>query len=428
MRRVKVFGVPASDPVPVELGPRLEHPHRCAAGHRWQHTGPSAAACQIPTYDQVLGNLPIVTAAECPVCCGRTDLLTRELHAHYCNMCDGEWDHAGRCLDDLVVCCPWCFPKAAAEPIPGARRSAHFHFCPECGQNWRHAIACAAPLRVVLPECTGCQYPPHPDDPEPAEALSATALRVARALGDRARLFALPVGIAAMAVLSISVALKSYSGRWGSAVDHNHPMVEQRVETSAPVPAQPVLPPTEPTRDLAKPAEDSSFARQQFPARKAPVPAAPPVTAPAPDLAKPSVDSSVPRRDVVSLPPATRTPAPQNEVRRAAPEPRPRIERSREPDLLPRPATPPLAPSPVGVQAPPATPSKPASSVARSELGPESAARSRETPSASSETATVATPVRVALPSVPGAPPFSGLSGSSGLDTSLDGHPRRVTR
>ena len=74
------------------------------------------------------------------------------------------------------------------------------------------------------------------------------------------------------------------------------------------------------------------------------------------------------------------------------------------------------------------TPSKPAPSVARSELAPESAARLRETPSASSETAAVATPVRAALPSVPGAPPFSGLSGSSGLDTSLDGHPRRVTR
>jgi hypothetical protein len=37
-------------------------------------------------------------------------------------------------------------------------------------------------------------------------------------------------------------------------------------------------------------------------------------------------------------------------------------------------------------------------------------------------------PVRADAQSIPGAPPIKGLSGSSALDTSLDGHPRRVTR
>ena len=29
-----------------------------------------------------------------------------------------------------LACCPWCFPKAAAEPVPGARRSVSFPLLP----------------------------------------------------------------------------------------------------------------------------------------------------------------------------------------------------------------------------------------------------------------------------------------------------------
>jgi len=81
------------------------------------------------------------------------------LHPHYCNICEGDWDHDGACEEGAVACCPWCFPIADAAPVPGARRGPHFHFCPECTQNWQHHEPCAAPLRVVLPDCTGCREP-----------------------------------------------------------------------------------------------------------------------------------------------------------------------------------------------------------------------------------------------------------------------------
>src|SRR5207302_1924053 len=83
---------------------------------------------------------------------GRNDLLVRELHSHYCNMCDGDWEHAGHCLDSLAACCPWCFPKPGSEPMPGARSGPHFHVCSECGQNWHHATGCSAPLRAAFAE------------------------------------------------------------------------------------------------------------------------------------------------------------------------------------------------------------------------------------------------------------------------------------
>jgi len=373
---------------PTDQSPRAEHPHRCTAGHRWQHDGPTAVTCQIPTYDRVSGDLPFVSPADCPVCCGRSDLLIRELHTHYCNMCDGEWEHDGRCLDSLAACCPWCFPKSDSEPVAGARRGSHFHFCSECGQNWRHAIGCSAPLRAALPECTGCQGPLVVSDAEPRVVPRPAQLRVARALGDRLRPYAFRAGIAAMALLAIPVALTGYSKL-------SRPMLN---EASLPTPIPAVPPP--------------------MPASPPPIPAAPPPTLVAPPPVAPTSDPA--------LPPAPPTPAPRKEVRRAAPVPRPRIERSREPEVLPQPATP--SPQPAIAQRPPAPPPKPEPSAARSELVAESASRLRETPPASTESALVATPVRVELPSIPGAPPFRGLSGSSGLDTSLDGHPRRVTR
>ena len=156
------------------------HPHRCREGHRWQHTGPTAAACEIPAHDAELGGLPLVSSRDCPVCSGREELLTRDLHSHYCNICEGDWDHEGRCLEGPVACCPWCFPAADAAPAPGARRGPHFHFCPECTQNWQHDASCSAPLRVVLSDCSGCRE-------LAAERTAGMVCRIGRAsrLGER---------------------------------------------------------------------------------------------------------------------------------------------------------------------------------------------------------------------------------------------------
>src|SRR5882762_8417565 len=84
-------------------------------------------------------------------------VATEGLHSHYCNICEGDWDHDGACQEGAVACCPWCFAMANAAPVPGGRRGPHFHFCPDCTQNWQHQAACSAPLRVVLPDCTGCR-------------------------------------------------------------------------------------------------------------------------------------------------------------------------------------------------------------------------------------------------------------------------------
>jgi len=138
-----------------------EHPHRCREGHRWQHAGPTALVCEIPVHDSATGDLTLVSEGDCPVCSGREDLLVRELHSHYCNTCEGEWDHEGRCLDGLAASCPWCFLAPDAAPAPGARRGPHFHFCPECAKNWQHDASCAAPLRAAFdPDAGACRWAP----------------------------------------------------------------------------------------------------------------------------------------------------------------------------------------------------------------------------------------------------------------------------
>jgi hypothetical protein len=380
--------------------PRAEHPHRCTAGHRWQHDGPTAVSCTIPTYDRVSGDLPFVSPADCPVCGGRNDLLVRALHTHYCNMCDGEWAHDGQCLDSLAACCPWCFPKADAEPVAGARRGAHFHFCSECGQNWRHTVGCSAPLRAALPECTGCQGPPATGAAAPSAVSSVTRLRTGLALAERVRPVAVWMGIAAMVLLSIPIAIKGYSMLWSPALDTSAP----------PIASAPTTPPA-PILDLAKPSAESS------------------------------VTKDVARRDVADRAPAARVPVSKKETQRAPavdrvaeqrPEQRPvatrpRTDRSREPDVLSQPAISSVAPGPVVAPAPPVTPPRPAPSVARSEIVPDPTPRWRDSPPTASESATIGPTVRASFPSVRGAPPFSGMNGSSGPDSSLDGHPRRVT-
>jgi len=61
-------------------------------GHRWQHTGPTALTCEISPRSR-LGELSLVGFRECPLCSGREEVLVRDLHSHYCNMCEGDWDH-----------------------------------------------------------------------------------------------------------------------------------------------------------------------------------------------------------------------------------------------------------------------------------------------------------------------------------------------
>jgi hypothetical protein len=391
---------------PQEVEPRAEHPHRCTAGHRWQHDGPSATTCGLPTYDQISGDLPFVGHEDCPVCCGRSDLLVRERHSHYCNMCDGDWQHEGHCLDSLAACCPWCFPKPDAEPMPGARSGPHFHVCSECGQNWRHATGCAVPLRAALPECPGCQSPrpPAESDAQARAPALTTPSAGARALGNRIRPLARPIGIAAVALLSIPIVLKGYSALRSPVADGSAPVIEERIEAPSPAPAPSAPAPPEPAPDLAKSPADSSPAKQ------------------------------TPPSDVVSPPPAPRPPV--KEVRRGrasdrvaerAQEPRPQILRPQERDVIPEPATRPPVPDSSAAESLPASLSKPAPAVARSETIVETPGPASAAPPAPTDSGPPA-PVRAARPSIPGAPPFGALSGSSGLDTSLDGHPRRVAR
>ena len=361
------------------MEPRGEHPHRCTAGHRWQHTGAPAAACEIPAYHPVTGDLPFVSPSDCPVCCGRQDLLVRALHEHYCNLCDGDWDHEGICMDSLAANCPWCFPKPDLEPTPGGRRGPHFHFCSECGQNWQHGAGCSAPLRAALPECTGCQRGlVHSTDEWPAEVAPTMLVGPSKTLRERIRPLALPIGLAAGVLLSLPIVFKGYSA-------------------------------------LRSPTTNESLSLGKPPAadyRPAPAPIAPRATEPTPDAAKPGVAphpaKSIPPRVTVSPPPAPRAPAPARQG--------PVVDRRVEPRAPSEPAASPRASI------------EPTPPPSRSQLVPESAAPAPPILPAQGESGARAASVAVTLPSIPGAPPFGGLTGSSGRDTSLDGHPRRVAR
>ncbi len=379
---------------PLEVEPRAEHPHRCKAGHRWQHGGPAATTCRIPSYDPISGDLPFVGPEDCPVCSGRSDLLIREPHSHYCNICDGDWSHEGHCLDSLAACCPWCFPKPDAEPLPGARSGPHFHVCAECGQNWRHATGCSAPLRAALSECPGCRSasPPTGRDVQtraPSPATPSTGARAIGArIGARVRLPARSIGIAAAVLLSIAVVLKGYTMLRSPDADDSAPVRKPRIEAPSPAPdlppPAPEPAPLAPASDLPKPPAKSSSVKS-IPSAK-PFPPAKPIAP-----AKP-----IPPSTVADLP-APRAPVGDRVIE-------PRAQESR-----------------------PDEPAKPAPFVARPAVVAETPPPAPETPPTPSESGPP-TPVRAALPSIPGAPPFAGLSGSSGLGTSLDGHPRRAPR
>ncbi len=129
------------------------HAHRCSREHRWQHSGPSAEDCALLARDPYNG---VLSEADCAVCSGRDDLLTRAPHTHHCQFCDVEWVHEGRCVDGLAAWCPWDFPGVAGGTPTGTRTGRHLHYCPDCRTQWPHHESCAAPFRVVLPGCPGC--------------------------------------------------------------------------------------------------------------------------------------------------------------------------------------------------------------------------------------------------------------------------------
>src|SRR5262249_13944943 len=127
--------------------------HLCHKDHRWQHTGPSAASCRLPT----LPNPDLLSEADCAVCAGRDELLTRPPHSHECQFCTGEWVHEGRCAAGLVESCPWDFPGPGGDSASGTRIGRHLHGCPVCGGHWSHDESCRSPWRAALAACPGCE-------------------------------------------------------------------------------------------------------------------------------------------------------------------------------------------------------------------------------------------------------------------------------
>src|SRR5437867_3758592 len=218
------------------------------------------------------------------------------LHSHYCNICEGDWDHDGACEEGAVACCPWCFPIADAAPAPGARRGLHFHFCPECTQNWQHHEPCAAPLRVVLPDCTGCREPSGgrslgfssspPDVSRPVSGRDF--VRRARVL----RKVVVPATIAAGVIVAIPLLVLTSSFFWSRA-PRNVARVPEPPSSEIP-PALPAPPPPrapeEPLsieaqarlqREGERREERAAPAAEQLAARIAPaLPAPPPPRAP----------------------------------------------------------------------------------------------------------------------------------------------------
>jgi hypothetical protein len=427
--------------------PRPEHPHRCTAGHRWQHTGPAAMQCAIPAYDPVTGDLPFVPAAECPVCCGRQDLLVRELHPHYCNLCDGDWDHEGVCVDSLAAYCPWCFPKADAEPAPGARRGPHFHYCSACGHNWRHDAACAAPLRVALPECTACRAATveiaEAPQPEPELVLPLPARRP---LGGRLVPLARPVGIAAAVLLSLPILYAGYVSILRPGVDGSRSATKAApTQPAAPasIASPPAAPaPSAPNRVVPPPATAgptvAASKTQTEPRTAKPAPALPPATVPKVEERRIAPRES--RGEQRAVQAAEQRVADARAAEQRAAEARAAQQRTAEARAAEQRAADARAAEQHAADTRAArqrdasrtdetrpnlvapTPPK------RSEVAAQTAPPTHTAPPPAEASAIRPAPMVVNLPSIPGAPPFGGLNGSSGRDPSLDGHPRRVLR
>ena len=142
--------------LPIEPGD-AGHQHLCRRDHYWQHAGPTAEGCALPTPQP---HTALLSEADCAVCAGRDDLLTRPRHSHRCTFCEVQWIHEGRCAEGLAAWCPWDFAGSSGETAPGTRIGRHLHHCPNCGTHWAHLEPCAAQWRVALSSCPGCGTPP----------------------------------------------------------------------------------------------------------------------------------------------------------------------------------------------------------------------------------------------------------------------------
>jgi hypothetical protein len=356
------------------------HPHQCQAGHRWQHAGPTAIICLIPVFDSA-GELMYVGPEECPVCCGRDDVLVRGVHTHYCSMCDGDWDHEGRCPNGLPLECPWCFPKEVS-PAPGARTGPHFHYCPACGTSQRHINPCSAPFDAMLPDCSGCvgqnkrEHAPTPDHLGRLHHLVRTVVVTG--------------SLAASVVLALSFAATEW------------PVFLTAVPVSVGPPSSPEGRPVSTEPDQARTEEEPSV-----------------VTALSGGPTKPL------RREGIR---ATRA----KEV--SVPDRSPLQSRSPEASLSPATASPPTTQSSGLTDSPRAAtpePSMPSPSMPASESTggspPETTERVATAPIEDSASHTVKVPVIVR--SIPGAPPFGTAGGDSGLETFPEGrNPRPIDR
>lgn len=318
---------------------------------------------------------------------------TQGLHSHYCNICEGDWDHDETCQEGPVACCPWCFPTAGAAPVPGARLGPHFHFCPECTQNWQHQAACSAPLRVALPECTGCheqsgrERPPIDVAPAPPHDSRSDRVRRARLL----RKVVFPGAIAAGVIIAIPLLVLVSSLITGRQ-----------------------------TRSVARLPEP------------APVVVSPTVELPAPSLPTPTPEEPTTRApDAPSSVTAQARAQREGERRRAwpAPPPAPRVARTVPPNestVAPKPAAPATPPG-LALREEPrvaAAPPPPAQSPAPPrEAIAETLPRAPEALTPPSETRTATAPGPT-VGSIPGA--LSQGSGAA-LDTLLPG-PRQVAK
>lgn len=354
------------------------HPHRCQAGHRWQHADPTAVGCALPTYDDA-GNLPGVGPEDCPVCCGRDDVLVRAAHIHYCTLCDGDWIHEGRCLEDLPAWCPWCCPIEGTPPT-AARTGPHAHYCLDCRSIWRHSEDCSAPLEAVLPDCSGCLN----RDKRPLATATTRLVRAVRSY-DLVRPLAMTLSVAACAFLA------------GSFVLRHSPAF--RTTSTPSIREQPRV--VQPSRVM------------ESPATRTPAPAAierelMPATSGVARLPQ-GEPAALPQRK----PPAI--PGGEGASAKRAREVSPRVA----PPELPPPAT---LPSPVaGSRAPEPPPPSPVPSSAPlvSEPAIESPIQKGE------QVAAVPVDVLVTKPSIPGAP-VGALGGAAGWEAFLERHPRPV--
>jgi hypothetical protein len=350
------------------IGEDLGHPHRCQADHRWQHAGPTAVTCAIATYDAG-GHLPRVSPEDCPVCSGRDDVLVRAAHTHYCLICDGDWVHEGRCLEDLPAWCPWCCPIEGTTPT-AARTGSHSHYCPDCGSSWRHSKECSAPLEAVLPDCSGCVN-------RDKRALAHAAARMVRAVRsyDLGRPLAMTLCLAATVFLSSSFVLR----QWPVVRTLTPPVHEQRRVVQPPrVMEPPATRMPAPAAIEREPTPATSVARLP----QGEPPALPPREATSAKRAR-EVSPTVPPPE---LPPPATLPSPGDGS--VATEPAP-------PSPVPSPA--PLVAEPA-VESPPQKPER-----------------------------LVAVPIDVPVtkPSIPGAP-IGALGGAAGWEAFLEGHPRPV--